>query len=82
MLAYARICCPMSMEYRSSETSFQYGYRHKCIYGSNSQTIQKNAYLFGSWFGTPAVIRGSHFDDDHLYSARFSALLSRLTALA
>ena len=30
-LAYARVCVPVSMRYRSSETNYQYGYRHKCI---------------------------------------------------
>ena len=34
VLAYARICVHVSMRYRSSETNYQYGYRHKCIYGS------------------------------------------------
>ena len=33
MLAYARICGPMNMRYRSSVTNSQYGYKHKCIYG-------------------------------------------------
>ena len=31
VLAYARICVHVSMRYRSSETNYQYGYRHKCI---------------------------------------------------
>ena len=33
MLAYVCIRGPVCMRYRSSETIFQYGYRHKCIYG-------------------------------------------------
>ena len=28
---YARICGPVSMRYRSSETNYQYGYNHRCI---------------------------------------------------
>ena len=32
MLAYARICGPMNMRYRSSEINYQHGYKHKCIY--------------------------------------------------
>ena len=33
MLAYARIICgPVSVRYRSSETNYQYEYRHKGIY--------------------------------------------------
>ena len=30
---YARICGPVSVRYRSSETNCQYGHRHKCTYG-------------------------------------------------
>ena len=33
MSAYARICGPVSMRYRSSENNYQCGCRHKCIYG-------------------------------------------------
>ena len=33
VLANARICGPVSMISRSSETNFQCGYGHKCIYG-------------------------------------------------
>ena len=33
MSAYACICGPMSIRCRSSETNYQCGYRHKCIYG-------------------------------------------------
>ena len=33
VLAYAGICGPVSMRYRSSETNYQHGYTHKCIYG-------------------------------------------------
>ena len=32
MLAYALVYVPLRMRYTSSETNYQYGYRHKCIY--------------------------------------------------
>ena len=32
VLAYARICVPVSMRYTSSETNYHYGYTHtKCV---------------------------------------------------
>ena len=33
VLASACICGPVSLRYRSSETNYQYGYRHKCLFG-------------------------------------------------
>ena len=32
VLAYACICGPVNKRYRSSETHFHSGYRHKCIW--------------------------------------------------
>ena len=41
LLAYARICGPVTMRYRSSETNFQYGYRPKCVYGLKANLKQE-----------------------------------------
>ena len=48
MFAYARICGPVSVRYRSSETNYQHGYRHKCIsliMVVIAKTIQTQMYI-------------------------------------
>ena len=58
MLAYAHVCGPVSMRYRSSETNFQYRYRRRYI------------YMYGCWL-TASKFFFFFFLNIHFYWCNF-----------
>ena len=46
VLPYVHIYGPVCMKYRSSETNYQYGYRHNCIYMDVCMLADCKSFIF------------------------------------